>query len=818
MASTTRKQPPWTAPKPAPGVQLPQLQIHNSLTRQKEAFVPQDPAGKKVTWYACGPTVYDDAHLGHARNYMSTDILRRILKFYFNFEVKFVMNITDVDDKIILRGRQQYLLAKLKKEFMDVDENLVAETLKAFDAYIKKNLPLLQNVTPADFDASSKKAYKPVLEGKALEGDGPPTDKEAKIKMHLRTATSAASALTNPPLLSLEDFYTKAEDVLLPYLDSLYGSGIDASDHSVFTTLTQKYENRFFEDMDSLNNLRPDVIVRVTEFGPQIVKFVEKIANNGFAYATSDGSVYFDIGAFEKAGNSYARLEPWSRGDKDLLADGEGALAQKKTSEKRSDADFALWKSSKPGEPAWPSPWGPGRPGWHIECSVMASEALGSVMDIHSGGIDLAFPHHDNELAQSEAYWLSSDKHDCASHGGHEWVKYFIHMGHLSIAGSKMSKSLKNFTTVREALSRGEWTPRGLRIVFLLGGWRDGVEIAEQLVKTGASFEDKITNYFLKAKEVERNAASPDASTTTSATEKGNDSILLEKFSQAEKDLEAALCDSFDTPKALQTISDLVTDFNSVPTSTLNDETVLVISRWVTRILTIFGLDGKEDPNDTTRIGWAGVEIPLPAQEFVYPLSGLRDELRKQARSKEISYSTITKLASENTPEKIQDEDKIQYAEVFSQFQDDMKALAEKEAPAKDLLALADKLRDLKLWDLGIYLEDRDGLPALVRPVDKTLLAQREEKENQAQAKIAAKAKREAEEVEKKKAAEEKAKIRPEDIFKTEEFGEWDKDGLPTKMKDGKEVSKAKLKKLIKEWEKQKKLHEEWVKGQGSSS
>lgn len=182
--------------------------------------------------------------------------------------------------------------------------------------------------------------------------------------MHLRTATSAASALAVDSI-SLDEFYAKAEDVLLPYLDKLHGNDVDASDHSVFTVLTQKYEKRFFEDMDSLNNLRPNKIVRVTEFGNEIVAYVEQIEKNGFAYATSDGSVYFDIDAFKKAGHPYARLKPESVGDAELIADGEGALS--KGSSKKSSGDFALWKSSKPGEPAWPSPWGPGRPGWHIE-------------------------------------------------------------------------------------------------------------------------------------------------------------------------------------------------------------------------------------------------------------------------------------------------------------------------------------------------------------------------------------------------------------------------------------------------------------------
>jgi len=143
--------------------------------------------------------------------------------------------------------------------------------------------------------------------------------------------------------------------------------------------------------MGNLNVMKADIITRVTEYVPQIVD-CGKGDTEGFYEA--EGSVYFDIAAFEKAGNTYAYLKPESRNDQALLVDGEGSLS-KNLGGKREAGDFALWKKSKPDEPSWPSPWGEGRPGWHIECSVMASDILGSRMDIHSGGIDLAFPHHD---------------------------------------------------------------------------------------------------------------------------------------------------------------------------------------------------------------------------------------------------------------------------------------------------------------------------------------------------------------------------------------------------------------------------------------
>jgi cysteinyl-tRNA synthetase len=396
-------------------------------------------------------------------------------------------------------------------------------------------------------------------------------------------------------------------------LDYKLGNTIKGSDHAIFTSLTQEYEKSFFRDMKELNVLLPDEITRVTEYVPMIVEYVQRIVQNKFAYATSDGSVYFDIQAFEAAGYPYARLQPENRGDKALQADGEGALIRK-TSEKRSDADFALWKASKPGEPSWPSPWGDGRPGWHIECSAMASATLGKQMDIHSGGIDLAFPHHDNELAQSEAYYKDSEKSP--------WVNYFLHMGHLSIQGSKMSKSLKNFTTIKAALERKDWTSRSLRITFLSGSWKDGIEITDELASAGAGWEDKVDNFFINARELvtsegaardwhsrttlgpfghrlERRQHSSDESSLVSSrrnsslhkagsnintpvSSNGVQQTLGDDLKDAEIRIYEALCDSFNTPDVMATISTLISKFNTTDRSTLSIEDVRDTAFFVT--------------------------------------------------------------------------------------------------------------------------------------------------------------------------------------------------------------------------------------------
>ncbi|GAB1214296.1 hypothetical protein ATERTT37_003458 [Aspergillus terreus] len=786
MASDARRQPPWIPPKARPDAQLPRLKIYNSLTRTKNDFIPLDPTGKVVTWYGCGPTVYEDAHLGHAKNYVSTDIIRRIMQDYFGFRVKFVMNTTDIDDKIILRGRQQYLLARFKQEHAAEDglvsDSLLAEGKAAIQHYIGKNLPPLPSDTsPETFAEAVAKAYKEQVEppsrpdGATAEQGEAVTVTDLLLRAHIGTVQSAAEALQSPG--KLPEFFAKTDDILLPYLDALHGAEMDSNNHKIYLELTQKFERRFFEDMNALNVLAPDQLTRVTEYVPQIVRFVEKIVANGFGYATPDGSVYFDIDSFEKAGHNYSRLEPWNKNDRALQADGEGSLS-KGRSMKRNENHFALWKASKPGEPAWPSPWGYGRPGWHIECSAMASEVIGKTIDIHSGGVDLRFPHHDNELAQSEA-----------------------------IRGLKMSKSLKNYTTIRTFLSQKEWSARSLRICFLLMPWQDGIEITDELMKAVVSWEDKLNNFFLKSLDIWKSTK------TATMQELGiADQQLLNALDKAKADVDTALCDSFNTPAVMRILSDLVTESNS---ETPSDQTVILLARWVTCIVTIFGLDPEGDLNNLDRIGWSGLDIPAPAKPYIYPASQLRDHVRTLARSGSVDHTALAKLADNitiagSTPVV---ESSKPYDQVLQQFRADVKALAAHQAPAKDLLALCDQLRDVHLWNLGIYLEDRNHpQPALVRPLDKLLIQARAERESAGIAKAKAKLEQKAREAEKEKELHERAKIDPLLMFRTsDEYLEWDESGIPTVDAAGNELAKNRRKKLVKEWEKQKKRHEEWL-------
>ena len=792
-------QPKWL--QPTGSTHQSGLKIYNSLTRSEVDFIPNEQG--HITWYSCGPTVYDDAHLGHARNYVTIDIIRRILRDYFGFTLRFVMNTTDVDDKIILRGRQRHLYEEYKAAHRYIDHDVRRDVYDAWLRYIQMNLkrisidppPLLEH-----FDAEVANQYGDILGGGSLEPNIKPGDAEAKVKMHINTARSTAKALTEDPrYLTPHEFYSRANDAMCSMLDEKGKATIKGDDHAVFLKLTSEYEDRFFKDMHDLNVLDPDDLVRVTEYGTEIAAFVKKIVDNKFGYKSDDGSVYFDIKAFEAAGYPYARLKPESRGDQELQADGEGALSQK-TSGKRSDADFALWKSSKVGEPSWPSEWGPGRPGWHIECSAMASERLGRKMDIHSGGIDLAFPHHDNELAQSEAFWEGGSQS--------QWVNYFLHMGHLSIQGSKMSKSLKNFTTIREALHvRKDWTSRSLRIVFLLGEWRKGIEITDDMVLEGRSWEDRVDNFFLNVLD----------GIHTAQDQNSEPSYMKEPLQTARNRVHEALLKSFGTKDAMYTISSLITTYNAADKKSFTRGDHEAPGIFVTQLVNIFGLNGEATKDDALRtIGWSGLQLSGEAELYVRPLSGARDQLRQAAIAKEITPDKVKQIVSGlPVPEGAINgrPQRPSYARALSDFRGSVLAATHPEDGSdinKQVLALCDRVRDVDLWQLDIYLEDQDNGPARVRPVTEGLRAARKEKEDRAKQKEEAKKRREEEAREKLL----KGKMSPADMFAklyADDFGTWDDEGFPTAMKDGSALASARVKKLRKEWVLQGKMHERYL-------
>lgn len=579
---------------------------------------------------------------------------------------------------------------------------------------------------------------------------------------------------------------------MAPFLDTQ--SGHTLTDPAIFRKTAAYWEADFFKDMKRLHVERPTTLTRVSEYIPEIITFIQKIIDNGYAYEDSGPgigkkNVWFDTRSFDGAKrpqasnetsgsdddgrHSYAKLAPWSKGNKELLEEGEGSLSTSASTSagKHAPSDFALWKSSKPGEPAWDSPWGPGRPGWHIECSVMASEVLGTQIDIHSGGVDLMFPHHDNELAQSEAH------HECA-----QWINYFFHTGHLHISGLKMSKSLKNFITIDQALQ--QFTPRQLRLAFLLQLWSARMDFKDSFMTEVKNVEGTFNNFFAAMKAniralQGRGEAFSDGQHHYGTSEKE----LMFHLKQAQTAFRKAMSDSFDTPSGMNILLDLVSKANiyerSKARSEINVSVLEAVALYITDILKMLGLgEGKSRQGD---IGWGDA-----------PIEGESNGVDKE-------------------------ELLLPYLQAISTFRDSIRALARQKAPHSELLQLADQLRDQDMVDLGVALEDQEDGKALVKLVEASQLqAARQEKEK-AQAEKAAKKEQAAKKADTLRREKlEKGKLSPSEMFRpphasARDYSAWDSQGLPTHDAEGKELSKNKRKGCEKEYEKQTKLHTEYL-------
>ncbi len=243
------------------------------------------------------------------------------------------------------------------------------------------------------------------------------------------------------------------------------------------TAITEKYIDEFHDEMDALNVLRPTVAPKATEHIDHIIRFIEMLIDKDKAYHVPGGDVYFSIESFPE----YGKLS--GRNPEDMQAGARIAVDEKK----RSPLDFTLWKPAKPGEPAWDSPWGPGRPGWHIECSAMSYEYLGEGFDIHGGGKDLIFPHHENEIAQTEAAF------------GGQFVKYWIHNGFVDINNEKMSKSLGNFTMIKEVLA--DYSPEVIRLFLLSKQYRSPIDYNQDSMREVSVGLDRIYAFMARLED-----------------------------------------------------------------------------------------------------------------------------------------------------------------------------------------------------------------------------------------------------------------------------------------------------------------------------
>jgi len=364
------------------------LHLHNTLTGRKEPFTPLDPAGKRVTFYSCGPTVYDYAHIGNFRSFLNADVLRRTLEF-LGYDVDHVMNITDVGH---------------------------------------------------------------MTDDARADGGG-----EDKMEVAARRLLEAKKSGTLPK-----------------------GVDVDAADPMA---IADYYADAFLRDGRLLGlkvaleaDTHPERLPRPTSYVEAMVDMVASLIERGHAYQASDGVVYFDVTSWpdygELSGNTI-----------DALRSGEGGRVDMATqSIKHHPADFMLWKPDDTHLMRWPSPWGEGYPGWHLECSVMARGLLGDEIDLHSGGEDNIFPHHECEIAQSRGTT------DCNS-----LARYWFHTRHLQVDGAKMSKSAGTFFTIRDLLDRGA-SPAAIRLEligthyrinsnFMLQGIRDAQRQIDRWVR-----------------------------------------------------------------------------------------------------------------------------------------------------------------------------------------------------------------------------------------------------------------------------------------------------------------------------------------------
>ncbi|KRZ29945.1 Cysteine--tRNA ligase, cytoplasmic [Trichinella pseudospiralis] len=681
------------------------LKLYNSLTRKKEIFIPRH--GNQVNWYICGPTVYDAAHMGHARSYISFDILRRVLQHYFGYDVLFVMNITDIDDKIIVRARQRHLFQNYLDSAPSV-EKMFRDVKSALEMYKKK------------FETEAN------------------VDKKAMLLGQINKVESTIKQAKND---SEKEEYCKnlannASEVLSQWLDSELGSTI--TDHSIFDSLARHFEQDFDLDMAALNVLPPDVVTRVSEYIPEVVAFVDGLVKRGFAYEVQ-GSVYFDTVTFGRAdGHRYGRLLPEAVQDTNLLVEGEGELSlgdEDQAKQKRFSGDFALWKASKPGEPAWPSPWGPGRPGWHIECSAMASAICGEQLDVHAGGFDLKFPHHDNELAQSEAY------HGCAP-----WVRYFLHAGTLRIQGLKMSKSLKNFVTIKQALQ--QYTSRQIRLLFLMHNWAEPLDYSPQTMERALHFERVCQQFFRTvAHYLRRYFSRGKASSYAKLT--ADELRLLQALQTCKQAVHDALCDSVDTKTALDHIRELICHVNVYLDSSTAVPNCLLLrnsSIYVNNILKLFGASG----NDADEIGFGDKGDAVTSNDCA---------------NESLLMPCLNALA--DFREVVRSEAKIHGVQA--------------------LLKECDRLRDEILPNMGVLLEDRKG-HTVVKLVDpETLAREREQKVKLEKERLAEKEKQNAQSAAKKAEKERLQRIPASELFRqqVDKYSAFDERGIPTHDADG---------------------------------
>ncbi|MBR1598901.1 MAG: cysteine--tRNA ligase [Lachnospiraceae bacterium] len=414
------------------------MKIYNTLTRTKQDFVPINEG--KVGIYVCGPTVYDYIHIGNARPMIVFDTLRRYL-LYKGYDVNYVSNFTDVDDKIIKRALEE---------------------------------------------------------------------------------------------------------------------GVPASE------ISERFIKEVKKDMKDLNVMEATTHPKATEEIPDMIDMIKVLIEKDHAYEVN-GTVYFRTRSFPEYGKlSKKNIDDLEAGHRDE----KHALKVDGADEKEDFLDFVLWKPKKEGEPSWPSPWGDGRPGWHLECSVMSKKYIGDIIDIHAGGEDLIFPHHENEIAQSEAA------------NEVEFARYWMHNGFLRIDGEKMSKSLGNFFTIREI---GEKYPLQIIRFFILSAhYRSPLNFSDQLVESAKASLERILTAVSKLEDALQSAKGR-ASTD-------DEKKIIEGLCDFEKKFDDAMEDDLNTADAISAVFELVKYTNSNITSDSSKELIKAGLDQIRKLCDVLGI------------------------------------------------------------------------------------------------------------------------------------------------------------------------------------------------------------------------------------
>jgi cysteinyl-tRNA synthetase len=433
------------------------LRVYNTLSHKKEEFQTLEP--NVVKMYVCGPTVYSDAHIGHAMSAIVFDVARRYLE-YRGYQVRFVMNFTDVDDKIINRAKK-----------LGVDPHSLAES----------------------------------------------------------------------------------------------------------------YIVAFRKHLEDLNILAATVNPRATQTMDKILSMINGLIDKGFAYPAANGDVYFRVTRDPGYGKlSGRRIEDMQAGSRIEIEE-----------EKEHPMDFAIWKAAKPGEPAWDSPWGKGRPGWHIECSAMNLDILGEQIDIHGGGNDLVFPHHENEIAQTECFT------------GKPFARYWMHNGMLQLQGEKMSKSVGNLVTIDEFLSHHE--ADALRMMVLNGSYRAPLSYSDEIMDAAERGLDRLRSALKPAP-----AGTPGASTEVRA-------VLDKQTETAQQTFIESMDDDFNSAGGLAALFELVRTVNTARDAGATDAELKPAQDTLCTLTGVLGLRLGEKKASSGG-----------ADKFITLLVEVRSEMRKQ--------------------------------------------------------------------------------------------------------------------------------------------------------------------------------------------